>query len=192
MIEKFQILFKTKFKSHEKEIKDIPLTCCANSNLMVFSYDEIKSEFCRSIGISENNMLKSVDAIYFSIKTEELYLIEMKGFGKAGHASVTDCKKFIKKHFRPFGIPNKIIDSIFLFNSIMGFYNIDKDCYKYFVDQSGIKIKTVLLSNFSNQEILDLTLLSLHKQKITLTKRIDGEIGILNCDTFANYLRSIA
>lgn len=60
------------------------------------------------------------------------------------------------------------------------------------IDQKGIKIKTVLLSNFSNKEILDLTLASLDKQKISLTKRIDGKIGILNCDTFSRYIKSIA
>jgi hypothetical protein len=192
MIEKFEELFRNNYSSHEKLICSIPLSCCSCTDISVFSFDEIKTDFYLTLGIPESRMLKSVDAIYFSPKTEELYLIEMKGFGKAGSASITECKRFIKKHFKPFNLPNKIIDSIFIINTIMGYFDIDKDCYQYFLDQNGIKIKSILLSNFSNQEILDLTLLSLHKQKISLTKRIVGEIGILNSDTFSRHFKSIA
>lgn len=192
MLEKFEVLFKNNFSTHEKEIRNIPHSCCANSDILAFSFDEIKDEFSQSLGIPQDRLLKSVDALFFSTNTDELYLIEMKGFTRAGVATIQDCKKFIKRHFDAFSLPNKIIDSIFLICSIIGYFDIDKDCYQYVLDQKGIKIKTVLLSNFSNQEILDLTLLSLHKQRISLTKRIDGEIGILNCDTFSSHFKSIA
>jgi hypothetical protein len=192
MIDKFHTLFKNRFPTHEKEIKNVPLSCCLTSDIVVFSFDEIKADFYSTVGLNHANMLKSVDALYFSEKTEELYLIEMKGFGKAGHATLSECKKFIKNHFRQSNLPNKIIDTIYIFASIIGYYDLDKTSYKHFIDQKGIKIKTVLLSNFSHQELLDLTLASLHKQNISLTKRIVGEIGILNCDKFTTHFKRIA
>jgi len=191
MLEKFDVLFRDNFSSYEREIKDIPDSCCA-SDILAFSFDEIKNEFSQNLGISNDRLLKSVDALFFSKKTDEIYLIEMKGLARAGVATITDCKKYIKRHFAPFSLPNKIIDSIFLICNIIGYYDIEKECYQYLIDQKGIKIKTILLSNFSNKELLDLTLLSLDKQKISLTKRIDGEIGILNCDTFSRHFKSIA
>jgi hypothetical protein len=192
MIDKFKELFKNKYPTFEKEIRNIPQSCCTTSEISVFSFDEIKTDFYSSVGLSHSNMLKSVDALFFAESTEELYLIEMKGFGKAGTATLSECKRFIKKHFQPSNLPNKIIDTVYLIASIIGFYDIDKSCYKYFVDQKGIKIKTVLLSNFTNQELLDLNLATLHNQNISLTKRIVGEIGILNCENFTNHFKRIA
>jgi hypothetical protein len=169
----------------EKELGVIPHSSCPTSIIRVLDFDAVKDRFSVELRMSS---LKSVDAIYFSNTRDEIYLIEMKRYVAGGLHS---CVDYVKSHLGPNGLPNKIIDSIFILLGIMGYYQIDKSFYSFFLDPSKLKIKCLLLVDFSSSDLLALTLASQHKHNISLTKKVESEIGVINCSAFQRHFATL-
>jgi hypothetical protein len=169
----------------EEELGNIPYSCCPAETKKVLDFDQIKDKFCSVLAC---NPLKSVDTIYLAKPSNTLYLIEMKSFDPAGTLS---CIDFIDKHYGKYAIGNKIADSLFVIFGIIGYYNIHNSFYAYFFNPNHLKIKTFLLTNFSYSDLVSLSLATLDKQKIGLTKRIEGETVIMNCDSFTTHMATV-
>lgn len=168
---------------HEVELRTHPDTCCNAEMVRVINFDRIKDDFCDVLQIGCK--LKSVDAILFpNNKPNHIYFIEMSSFRARNLRTGQSYMDFIAEEMIGFKVPNKIIDSIFLLLAFIGYHNGDNAFYRYMLDKSKSKIITVFLLDLNDIEINELQLLSLDKQQIELTKRIEGEIVILNCPSF--------
>lgn len=189
MLHLLETLLKNKALHIEEEIGKIAHSCCNTSKVKVLDFDKIKDEFCNTLNVK--SPLKSVDAIYLSKTQNVIYLIEMKNYSTSGVISGINmtCEEFINFHFGKNSIGNKIIDSIFIIFGLMGYHNISKTFYPFFLDEQKLKIKTFFLTNFNHSDIVSLSLATLDKQRIGLTKRIEGETLIINCDGFETLMQ---
>lgn len=189
MLHLLETLLKTKSLYHLEQIGKIKHSCCPSLAHSVIDFDKIKDEFCATLKVKQ---LKSVDAIYLSTKKNVLYLIEMKEYFPPGiiPGKNLSCEDFIKYHFGKYAIGNKILDSLFILQGIMGFYGISKNFYSYFFDDQKLKIQTLFLTNFNYVDLVTLSLATLDQQNLGLTKRIEGETTILNCDGFDTLMKS--
>lgn len=177
MLSKLLDLLRKEFIKSDKELKTISTSCCSNISTRAIDFDQVKDRFSEVLQINKVNMLKSVDALV--LKNDTLYLIEMKKYDSTGSLTL---EEFTLNRFEKF--KNKIIDSIFILWGLVGYYNIDKNFYSYFLDPTKLKIKTVFLCNYSAQDYLKINTLLLPFKEISITNRVDKNIKFLTCELF--------
>lgn len=182
MLQDLENLLKLNGLFFEEELGKIAHSCCPSETKKVINFDKIKDVYFQLIGVRK---LKSVDVIYLAKTRNELFLIEMKGYNAGG---ALNCEQFIDTHYAKYAIGNKIADTIFTILGIIGYYRINPTFYEFIFNPDKLKIKTFLLTNFSYSDLTSLSLATLDKQKIGLTKRIEGETIILNCDSFTRLM----
>lgn len=179
--------------SEEKELSRIKYTCCYDIQIEVFDFDKITERICTNLGIS---LLRSVDALYLSCKNNTLFLMEMKRY-----SDTISLKDFIIKHFFTDiceeGITirknngectSKIIDSIYILLYIIGNSNLGEDFYKYFMNPTKLKIAPLLVINLEDEDYVSMAMASLDKVDISITKRIEGYVEIINCSNLHKLL----
>jgi len=66
MLNKLRTLFIVEGYYFENEIKSIDHSCCSSCTIKVLDFDKVKDEFCKNIGITDTDKLKSVDVMYLS------------------------------------------------------------------------------------------------------------------------------
>jgi len=179
MQKKLLDLIKLKVNHSEKELKQICSSCCPNVSFRVIDFDLVKDKFSETLLIKACDRLNSVDAIMF--KTDELYLIEMKKYDSTGSLKLDD---FIKNRILKFH--KKIVDTVFILLGLIGYYDMDKDFYTYFLNPSKLKIKPILLCNFSSQDFTKADIILLPFKNISITNRIDSNILFMTCEMFSN------
>ena len=178
MIDELASLLKKKY-NHRLMLRDAPDTCCQECDLEVHNFDEVKKAFFGELMI-EGYSLKSVDFIYIPTQRDELHLIEMKR-----KPATVGCRDFVRQHLEFGAFRAKCVDSLFVILGLVGFNGTAKTFYNYFFNRKKLKIRSFFLSNFTDEEFLNITLASLENLNITLTNQIDPEITILNCTEFA-------
>jgi hypothetical protein len=181
------------YSAHHTPLKKHSCGCCKSVNIKVIDFDKMKEEFCQKIGIK--HYPKSVDAVFLPKSKDEIYFIEMSSFRdystRTGKIGITEVIKYIKKDLKGFGLPNKIIDSIFIVLGIAGYYNVNKNFYSYFLDRTKLKVKTLYVLDLNYRETTLLRRLNRHQMAIKLTKRIEGDINIMSCHQFNTHFKSI-
>jgi hypothetical protein len=170
-----KILIKQSYH-HEDEIKNIPFTCC-HSTVRVIDFDRIKDSFFTALAIPKR--LKSVDCIKVNTANNILYFIEMKSYTPGGTLTLNDW--FVN---RLECIPNKIIDSMFIILSFIGYYSSSKGLFKYFLNIDRLKTESIFLTDLNSIDLLSLTLAHQDKLGISLTKRITPPIVPMNTNDF--------
>ena len=161
---------------YEDEIQNIPSTCC-QSSITVIDFDKIKDTFFAVLVIAKK--LKSVDCIKINTSNNTLYFIEMKSYNPGGRLSLNDW--FVD---RLQCIPNKIIDSMFIILSFIGYYSSSKGLYKYFLNIDRLKTESIFLTDLSSVDLLSLQLANQDKLGISFTKRIASPIVPMNSNDF--------
>jgi len=161
---------------HEDEIQNIASTCC-HSTVRVIDFDRIKDSFFVVLGIPKK--LKSVDCIKVSAANDTLYFIEMKSYTPGGTLTLNNW--FVD---RLECIPKKIIDSMFIILSFIGYYSSSKCLYKYFLNIDKLKTESIFLTDLTSTQLLSLTLAHQDKLGISLTKRIAPPIIPMNTSAF--------
>jgi len=180
MLADFIAFLKANSYYHEKEIKDISSTCCPTSTVKVLDFDRVKDDFSKLIGLKDHEKLKSMDTIFFSVHNDILYLIEMKRYDPVN--STLSVQDFVNQYLTK--LPNKMMDTIFILLSIMGYFGITKAFYSYFLNPDKLNIHSFLLTDLPDRDLLPLTLANLDKLNISLTRRVNSEIFSLNCNSF--------
>lgn len=184
MLQDFEDFLATHSLKLTDTLGNLPHSCCSADTNQVIDFDKVKDEFCRRLGMT-NIVLKSVDALYFNKQRDTLFLIEMKAFDAGGGL---DCETFINQHFGDYGVHNKIVDSLHMIFGILGYHAAPQPLYGYFLDPSKLKVRTILLVNLTPVDMLSISLATLDKQKITLSRRIEGETIITNCGNIGRIL----
>jgi hypothetical protein len=183
MIQIFIDFLKNHSYYFESELKDVQHTCC-QSTIKVVDFDKVKDEFSKELGISYK--LKSVDVLYLSKTTDTIYFIEMK---RKDPTNTKVCAEFVRDRLHD--LKPKLIDSLLIISSLIGYFQIDRAFYSFFLDPSKLKTKSILLTDISNQDLVTITLSQLHMLNINLGYRIGRPITTMNCDGFNSYFATI-
>jgi len=164
------------------EIRKVPTTCCTNLTIDVLNFDLIKDHFNTTLGLTQNDKLKSVDLLKIIPSINKILLIEMKEYDKTGLQSVTEFLIERTKTLR-----GKIYDSLLIILGIVGYYSIDSNFYKYFFSISSCAIRPIFISNISNKDFVISNIASLPEFNISIiSRRIDSNIAFYNCEMFYN------
>jgi hypothetical protein len=186
MLDKLQKLLNDNALLIEDSVGNIENDSFKGIKVTVINFEKIIEIF--STTLKMGNRLKCVDAIKFNNASNTLFLIEWTSYKKCSKHFKTTFECFLDKQYN-YELINKAVDSIFMFLGLIGFYDIHKDFFGYFLDtQEGknkLKVKTVLLSDVDDMELSALDLTTLEKQNISLTKRISSPIIISNSSSFS-------
>jgi len=187
MLNKLTTLLQSNSLYIEKELKDFDDTTCPHSNLKFIAFDEVKDNVCKIFGIPKN--YSSVDLVFLNNSKNTIYLIEMKRFDSTGSLSLRD---FIEERMKC--MSKKTIETMFVLLIIMGYYNIEKSFYHYFLNKRTLKIKSCILTNMSDVEYVTYNLAYQDKFNITLsgknTNCMESEIKIINCNSLPVFINS--
>lgn len=96
----------------------------------------------------------------------------------------------IDNDFKGYGLPNKIIESIFILLGIAGYHKIKSSFYNSIFDKK-IKIKTFYLLDLSVRQTYHLHRLIRSKRNVMLSKMVNEEIDIIDCTSFHGIFSSI-
>lgn len=190
MLKTLEDFFRENNYFFQKKVKKFDDSCCKNVDVKVLSFDRIKDSYCENF--KPTSKPQSVDFVFISCTTDELFFIEMKYYNPADKYT---CLKFVEKHFEQESldgddfdsyIPQKIIDSYKVIILLMAHHGIDKKFLTYFDSPEIFRIKPILLMNLTSSEYLDVAFASLNKRTVRLTRIIDTEIALLTCEAFYN------
>ncbi len=90
-------------------------------------------------------------------------------------------------------MPNKIIDSMYILLALMGYYGLAKEHYPMLLHPKKLKIFPYMVVNLkSSQEILNVSLALQNELRISLSKRIEENIMLINCEQFEYAFSKVA
>ena len=168
-----------------KALKFIPRTC-SKSDIIVLDYDFIKDTYCKGM-----KTIKSADCLHLNEEENIISFIEMKDisqfikFTQNKYRNISDFNKKFKSYKNDLrnNLRNKIVDSITMLISAMGYYSCDTDSIKNILSGDNTKIKYIVMVNMSAEDYLTHSLSTL---SIDLNFRIlyGGEVMIIRSATF--------
>jgi hypothetical protein len=162
-----------------KPVKDIKCSCCPNCEIMALDFDTVKDQFFEYLKIDDYKLC-SVDGILFDKHRRAFCIFDMKRYNPlSGLTEIEYVGKELKK------MSNKIVDSIYILSAIMGYYGLDKEHYPILLHPKKLKIFPYMVVNLkSSQEILNVSLALQKELRISLSKRIEENIMLINCEQF--------
>lgn len=161
-------------------VKDIAHSCFKNCTLEVLDFDKVKDSFLTNLKIKDSCKLCSVDGIFFDKKNNSLCIFDMKRFNSMYELTA---EEYLRPELKD--MSKKIVDTLYLFCAILGYYGINKSNYFTILHPSQLKIKPYLVVNVeSSRDIEMLRLALLNELKISLSRRIEENIQLINCKEF--------
>lgn len=190
MLSQLKAIFDTNFKAQYLEVGKIENSCCTVINEKAFHFDYIIQKFFQKINVG--NFLRSVDIIHFSCSKGELMLAELTSY-KSHCAKITnptdkDCLEYVRKELICNDYRNKFIHTIFTILKIADYYNLGNSFYSYFFDTTKLKIKNYLVMDLTSEQYIFIEISCLDKLETHKKNRIEGEMGVLNCEEFQKRL----
>ncbi|GAA4013715.1 hypothetical protein GCM10022408_28540 [Hymenobacter fastidiosus] len=163
----------------------IPRTC-SKSTVTVLDYDYIKDAYCRGM-----RTIKSADCLHLNTGDNVISFIEMKDISKfiqftqekSKDANDFNLKFKVYKNELKNGLKDKIMDSIAMLISTMGYYSCDSTIIKNILSKDNTKINYIIIVKMTASEYLDHSLSTLSTD---LNFRIlhGGEATIVRAATF--------
>ena len=161
-------------------VKDIKHSCFENCEVEVLDFDKVKDTFLNDLKINDSCKLCSVDGVFFDNRNNSVCVFDMKRFNPLYELTA---EEYIKPELK--NLSKKVVDTLYLFCAILGYYNIDKSNYYTLLHPSQLRIKPYLVVNVkSSQDIEILRLAFLNDLKISLSRRIEENIQMINCQEF--------
>jgi len=182
MLDKLEKIFIDNGYHIVKYVKDLDDCPCKQSMVKAIHFDDVAVKFFKKYVI--NDFLKSNDLLFLMPKKNEIHFVEMK------RAEGIDCADFWGKYYHSEGIKNKNIHSIFVLISIASTYNIDRDFYAYFFDNTypnKVRIRTSIVCNLPSHQMPFMFYLTAGGSGINFHENLRGEVDIIDCNTFEKY-----
>ena len=180
MVKKLIKFFSTTPYYYIKKVCDIEHSCLKNCSIEVLDFDLVKDDFFKNeLQIGESKKLSSVDGIFYNTKGERLCLFDMKRYNKLNNQSE---KEFIEQELSK--MPKKIVDSLLILIAFLGYYAIDKTFYKVLLHPKQMPINSYMVINVRSQDLIGHRLALQDKLRISLSSRIEGNLGLISCEEF--------
>ena len=183
MLHKLRDIIKQLPYYSEEPINLLARDCCPNVDLIVVNWDKITLELCSAY---KGEVTCSVDGIHFEGE-ETMYFIEVSSYQMyIRRNKLEDTKensqKFIDLQLHE--IQDKMRDSIITILFLAGLNKLDEDFYAFF--HRRLKIRTILLSDFSPRIFTMLRISRQHLLKHNLKRYVNGDIEFSYCKGFQN------
>ena len=81
-------------------------------------------------------------------------------------------------------MPKKIVDSLLILIAFLGYYAIDKTFYKVLLHPKQMPINSYMVINVRSQDLIGHRLALQDKLRISLSSRIEGNLGLISCEEF--------
>lgn len=187
----------------EKNIHEIPKTCCENTPVKVLDFDTLKEIFYANINKKNKNKGRelleypqSVDALLISAETDQLFLIEMKKYEPSKDNNTTlSPEEFIRCHFRynnpdstseekiSSNIVRKINESVtYVLFRLVNHYSMGQEFIDYFLNRC--RIIPIMLVNLNDEELSDAQISTMDLRTVEISRSIKPEIELMNCELF--------
>jgi hypothetical protein len=184
MVARLKDFLSTTPYNHENELRNIACSCCMSSELRVIDFDLVKDSFSADNGIEDHMKLKSADVLHFYTAGNYLAFIEMKRFYEENELLFDFLVNKLLE------MPGKIVDSILIFSTLLSIYSTDNILKAEFIHPERIPVRSFLLCNASDIELVPLMLSLQDRMNIQIGRRCNNTIGILSCEQFELHFNS--
>lgn len=191
MVTELELLFESHYSTHRKAINSMPKACCKTTTELAYSFDEIVQEYYATVKLG--NYTKSTDILFFHKIKMMIFLAEMTSFvayaASTGKNTDRDCVEYVRNELLKTELRDKIIHTHFVLEHIVTSLCRDGASCLIPYSKSKIAFKNFLILEMTNEQYVILSLACLDVLEKVRSNRIEGEMTIVNCAAFEQFLQ---